>query len=209
MSVTAVVPAATGVEIDVTLSDDSNKPDLDAYMELEGFAFIGTDLPGSPLGVIQPTFFALDFKDPTGAAPPVSGIVAIGQDTVDNSLIVRSFVDNADAGIIFEFTAPRTAANLVLNPAIHADTAPGAVQTVRLAVYGRNFNAAFSGKVQLANFSIPTSTNWVVGTRSATLAALGITPGERAQVELIRDWNDVEDTLVGTLAMYSLEVGFS
>lgn len=160
----------------------------------------GTGATG-PTGATEGLVGAVEFDDPNNSNWPVSVIAVIDPHLTHPAWAERVFDDTIASGVGLDRMVPAGATNLVLRLIHRAQTAPGAAATVQLDIYARSIadnvaDGAFGAAVSPAALAIPTNTNPQDDTLAAiSLASLGITAGQLAQFEIVR--NDGGANLAG------------
>lgn len=139
-----------------------------------------------------------------------------GADSNNAAMSVARFDSTTPQNISFERFIPENATRLEIFIVSRAETLPGVAASVALTLAYRqsapdNVAVPAWSTQALTNIDIPTNTNWQHDEEPAlSLATLGITPGLPYQFQLIRQANDVSDTLNGIdWTLYSFKFIFS
>lgn len=213
-----VVSLTAGDFISLQVQDTSTTGTLAAGAILSVNRLTGETGPAGPPGaggsLPNPQFAADMLDSPNNANWAVNAMASLIADTVNAAVKVRRFDDTVEEGVGFEFTIPAGATNMKVKWAVRAQTAPGVTQTVKWNLYERGFpnNAAadaWSAALQLADSSIPTNEFFQYDEDERTIAAWGLTGGQKHQFEMTRDTADAGDTLVGDAALCFVELEFT
>ena len=162
--------------------------------------------------LIQPqkvVFSACSLESPVNADWAVNALAPATPDSNNAGLTVRRFDDTTDEGVGFTVEIPSGTTSLTFRFRSRAETAPGGTVTASLDLYRRSLPdngavGAWSSALALTDISLPTNENWQYDEQTITLATLGLTAGEIAQFELVRDGG----TLSGDWTLLRLEVEF-
>jgi len=168
---------------------------------------IGT-LPGS---FPQYSFFGDTFISPNNADWTIGQLAVCSADSLNNSLSIRAFNDATEQGAGFYINTPAGATNLIITTIGRAETAPGVAKTILPRLYTREVIhntaiGAWSAAIAMAAIAIPTNTRFQVDTQTISLAALSLTAGRFAEIEITRN---PADTLVGNWNLLSIKIEFS
>jgi hypothetical protein len=139
----------------------------------------------------------------------VNGGAPLAQDSVNQGLAIKQFVDGSETGTVFTIFVPSGATNLTFNIRGRAVTAPGVSKVVKLNLYNRQVVdgaavGAWSGATALNDTTIPTNAYFLMTSQTISLATLGITANRLVQFELTR--TTTGNTLTGDWDLLSVRV---
>lgn len=137
------------------------------------------------------TYYPNSLDNPITANWVVNALAPVVADPSNSSFIVRQFNGTTEQGVGCFVTIPSGATNLTIIAHGRAQSAPGAGVIVQPRLYTRAIpnNAgvgSWSTANELANYSIPTNTNYVYYSQTVTLASLSLTANQMYQFEYTR-----------------------
>ena len=139
---------------------------------------------------------------------PITADALQGVDPQSQTGIMREFDDDAEHAIAFSIKVPLATTTLRLRIPGRAGDSPAGPENIVLRLHARVGVGLWTGPVALGILNLPNDMTQSHSVASL-LNALGLTPGDAAQLLLSRNPGSASDTLVGRWFLFELGVNFS